>query len=470
MGLTAIFDIGKTNKKFFLFDEKYKQVEKSYVRFEEKEDMDGFPCDDLTAIENWVKSTLIEQLEIHGDKITAVNFSTYGASFVHIDKEGKPLTPLINYLKPYPQKLLDGFYEKYGDSNTIAKETASPQMGMLNSGMQLYWLKHSHPKIYKNVKWSLHLPQYLSYFLTGLPFSEFTSIGCHTGLWDYEKDDYHRWVYEEGIDENLAPVVTTDLSLNTTVLDHKLKIGVGVHDSSSALIPYLQAEKKPFLLVSTGTWSISLNPFNNETLQEEDLKNDCLNFLRLDGQPVKAARLFLGNEHSIQVKKLHHFFGSDKDSHKRILFDENIYQKLISQSKRYFQFDAFPSENSDAVISDLNDFTDLKTAYHQLLIELMDHQIACIIRAKGNTTVKKIYIDGGFTDSDLFVKLLALHFPNIKIRATKAPLGSALGAAMVISEKQIKKNFLKKNYGMNKIQAPISDYHITPKPSLIKAQ
>jgi len=47
------------------------------------------------------------------------------------------------------------------------------------------------------------------------PKSEFTSIGCHTMLWDYAKNDYHRWVYEEGIDKILPPIAK-----DTTTLDY----------------------------------------------------------------------------------------------------------------------------------------------------------------------------------------------------------------------------------------------------------
>ncbi|NJN34987.1 MAG: hypothetical protein HC817_12755 [Saprospiraceae bacterium] len=33
----------------------------------------------------------------------------------------------------------------------------------------------------------MHLPHYFSYLLTGEKASEYTSIGCHTMLWDFEK-------------------------------------------------------------------------------------------------------------------------------------------------------------------------------------------------------------------------------------------------------------------------------------------
>ncbi|MEY4930575.1 MAG: hypothetical protein RI909_1299, partial [Bacteroidota bacterium] len=50
----AIFDIGKTNKKVFLFDEDYKiRFEKS-IELVEIKDEDNFPCEDLAELTQWV--------------------------------------------------------------------------------------------------------------------------------------------------------------------------------------------------------------------------------------------------------------------------------------------------------------------------------------------------------------------------------------------------------------------------------
>jgi hypothetical protein len=42
------------------------------------------------------------------------------------------------------------------------------------------------------------------------------------------------------------------------------------------------------------------------------------------------------------------------------------------------------------------------------------------------------------------------HFRDKKLRATDASLGSALGAAIVISDKKLNSKFLKKNYSLKK--------------------
>ena len=161
--VTAVFDIGKTNKKFFLFDKKFKEVYKEYASFDEIEDEDGYPTEDINALQNWIKKVFHKNLKSDKFNVEAINFSTYGASFVHLDENGEILTPLYNYTKEIDQDIVDEFYKKYGPELEFTRTTGSPKSGLLNSGMQLYWIKKTKPKIFKKIKYSLHLPQYLSY-------------------------------------------------------------------------------------------------------------------------------------------------------------------------------------------------------------------------------------------------------------------------------------------------------------------
>ncbi|MDT0648007.1 FGGY family carbohydrate kinase [Zunongwangia sp. F260] len=449
--VTAVFDIGKTNKKFFLFDKNYKEVFREYTRLPETEDEDGYPSENIVELQKWIKTTFDAILKREEFEVKAVNFSSYGASFVHLDHNGEVLTPLYNYTKSIEESVSNEFYKKYGGELKIATETASPQSGMLNSGMQLYWLKKKRPEIFKQIRYSLHLPQYLSYLFTGIPVSDYTSVGCHTNLWNYEKEDYHDWVYREGIDKILATIVPTSASINTSYKGKKLKIGVGIHDSSSALLPYILSKKKPFLLLSTGTWSIALNPFNSEKLSREDVRNNCLNYLRVDGKRVKASRFFMGNEYRVQVEILSKYYGKEYGYHRTVKFDQELYLKLVQKPSIYFKFEGISLKRKQLHKTDLEPFKTFEEAYHQLMIELMELQIQTITKAIGNSDINRIYIDGGFTDNDVFMKLMSHHFSKFKILSTQSPLGSALGAAMVISNKKVTSKFLKENYRMKKL-------------------
>ena len=232
----AIFDIGKTNKKLLLFNRQYQIVLEESSQFPEISDEDGYPCDDLKALTDWVLNRFSQLQSDKSFDVKAVNFSAYGASFVYLNKAHQPVLPLYNYLKPLDENLLIAFQEKYGGAARLALQTASPNLGNLNSGIQLYRIKQEKPALFPTIEQALHLPQYLSFMLGGGCHSDITSIGCHTQLWDFAQNAYHPWVAAEGIDRLLAPIAPYD-SISTN--KDGAVIGIGLHDSSAALIPYL---------------------------------------------------------------------------------------------------------------------------------------------------------------------------------------------------------------------------------------
>ena len=242
----AIFDIGKTNKKLILFNEDLRVVSETEQKFVEIPDDDGFECDDIDLIEKWIKESVTRL--VHSDKydLKAVNFTTYGATLVYLDENGKRVTPLYNYLKPIDEKISENLYKRYGGRDEFCRRTASPALGMLNSGIQPLWLKAVKPDIYARIKHILHFPQYLSYILTGKIYSEHTSIGCHTAMWDFDNMNYHPWVKDQGW--NLPEPAPVDTMNELEIDGKKVQIGIGIHDSSASLAPYFACKEK-FLLV-----------------------------------------------------------------------------------------------------------------------------------------------------------------------------------------------------------------------------
>lgn len=428
----AIIDIGKTNKKIFLFDENYKVVFENSVVITEITDEDNFPCEDLNSLQRFVFDSLQNILSNNLFDVKAINFCAYGASFVHISKEGKPLTQLINYLKPYPEQLKKEFYETYGGESSFAKLSASPVLGNLNSGMQLYYLKHAKPKEFNQIKYSLHLPQYISYLVADMPVSDITSIGCHTNLWDYLQNTYHQWVYQEEVFEKLAPIIGCDKTINATIHEKTLRAGGGLHDSSAALIPYLISFQKPFILISTGTWCISLNPFNSYPLTDDELKNDCLNYLSYTGKPIKASRIFAGNEHEEQVKRISKNFNRNINDYTEVKYDPAIVKNLkLLSNKAEDQINSFESE-SFFQHRKLKYFISFEEAYHQLMLDIVDQQFASTTLILKNTGVTQIYVDGGFSKNEIYMKLLAGAFSGLQVFAASMAHGTALGAAFAI--------------------------------------
>ncbi|MFM7222523.1 MAG: FGGY-family carbohydrate kinase, partial [Bacteroidota bacterium] len=166
--------------------------------------------------------------------------------------------------------------------------------------------------------------------------------------------------------------------------------GTGLHDSSAALIPHLLWEQEPFLLLSTGTWCIVLNPFNHAPLTKDQLQKDCLCYLQYTGVPVKASRFFGGHIHEQGITAL-----SDRLS----IPKNEVYER---------------------------------EEYRQLMQQLIDDQVKCIAHIEAESPLSTIIVDGGFSTNSLFMKLLSEAFPAKKIKASAIHQGTALGAAMVL--------------------------------------
>jgi sugar (pentulose or hexulose) kinase len=449
----AVFDIGKTNKKILLFDESFKVVHVEEQKFDEIKDDDGFACDDINLIENWMKSA-IEKFMNHPEfDLKAVNFATYGATLMYIGANGRNLTPAYNYLKPMPDEVMAGFYEKYGGVFEFSRKTASPALGMLNSGLQALWLKRIKPAVYANVKDVVHFPQYLSYLFTGKVTSEYTSIGCHTAMWDFDNKTYHKWIADEAI--NLPKPISNATVYPVQISEKSVKVGIGIHDSSSSLAPYLTGKGDEFILVSSGTWCIFMNPFNEEPLTADQLQKDCLCYMSVQQKQVKSSRLFLGFILESNTKRLSDFYKVPEDQFKKVKTNEALISQLIKKSngKRIFFANGIPADYIDKSV-DLKQYSSFDEAYHQLMIDITGLAVDALkLVIPGKDSSKAIYVSGGFARSEIFVRLLANLLPGKKVYTSEIDNSTALGAALVIGQEAFGKENPQMDLGLKEFKA-----------------
>lgn len=428
----AVFDIGKTNKKIFLFDKDFNVVYTNSIRFEEIDDDDNYPCDDIEAIEDWIKNEVKTIQENSEFSIKAINFSTHGATLVYLDEDGKRITPLYNYLKPLDIDFKP-LYEANGGVKEFSRKTASPAYGMLNSGLQMYWLKHSKPHYWSKVKTILHYPQYLSYLFSNTITADFTSVGAHTAIWDFDNMEYHNWLNKEGI--TLPEPKPGKNATLATVNGQEVAIGKGLHDSSSSIIPLLEDNKdsdSEFVLLSTGTWIICMNPFSKETLTADQLKNDCLCFMTPDKKQIKSSMQFLGRVHEVNAIELSNYFNLDKSHFLELTLNKELCSDIMSASKSTF----FPNKIADDFkgnLTQLDSFESYEHAYYQLVFEITQRVHQGVNRIlDANNNLKNVYISGGFNRNDIFVEFLHQMMPEQNIQFPKGKNASALGAAMLM--------------------------------------
>lgn len=428
----VVFDIGKTNKEIFLFDKNFDVVYTNSNRFEEVLDDDNFPCDNIEAIEKWMQDEIKNLQKQNEYTIKAINFSTHGATLVYLDKEGNRITPLYNYLKPLTIDF-NSFYDRYGGVEEFSRKTASPAYGMLNAGLQMYWLKKSKPHFWNKVDAILHYPQYLSYLFSNKLAADYTSVGAHTATWDFDNMQYHEWLGKENITLP-KPKLGKNAALSF-VNGKEIYIGKGLHDSSSSIIPLLENyenSNREFILLSTGTWIVCMNPFSKETLTSYQLKNDCLCFMTPARKQIKSSMQFLGRIHEVNAEELSNHFNVDKNHYLDLTLNKELCREVLSRREHiYFSDDIASDFKGD--LKQMETFSDYEQAYYQLIYEICQrvHQgITNILDSKNN--LKDVYISGGFNRNDIFVEYLNQMMPKQNIQFPKGQNASALGAAMLM--------------------------------------
>ena len=439
----VVFDVGKTHKKCFVFSLNLKLLFQKSIQVDEIPDEDGFESDDLKTTLEWMEG-LLEQLLIKY-AVKTVNFSAHGASFVLIDYNGNPLLPMYNYLKPVDSEIEKEFYQAYPN---LELSSASPRSGFLNSGFQLYWLKKNRRKKFKQVQLALHLPQFFHYYFTGNSVSELSSIGCHTSLWDYSSANYQDWLIQEEISDLQAPISSSEKTSEGVNLLKGVSVGIGLHDSSAALVPYLKAVKKSFILLSTGTMNVALNPFCNQSLLKSELDQCCLNYMTPNGQAVKASRFFMGGAHEQLSKSIASYFDCSSDFFKTIDYDPLEFDQTTPLSNTNWSISSTDFSLPKEIFKNYSSPTEAYYAIMKTLLQIQFTSLAFILRG---VKIERIYLDGGFQKNQIFIKHLARSFADLEVYCNDFSLGAALGAALSVHPTNFDEKNLHAIYGMERI-------------------
>ena len=162
----------------------------------------------------------------------------------------------------------------------------------------------------------------------------------------------------------------------------------------------------------------------------------------------------MGHIHEVNVNKLAAYFDVPQDHFKGVKMDEFLIEKLnfISNGQKVFFKNGVPADFIDLSV-DYTKFESFEVAYHQFMIDLTALNLECIkmIIGKDDQT-KNIYISGGFARNEIYVQLIASSFPGKKVLTSVVDNSSALGAALVITDKS-KLNQTKLDLGLREWKA-----------------
>ncbi|MEN2974568.1 MAG: FGGY family carbohydrate kinase [Candidatus Caldarchaeales archaeon] len=424
----AVFDIGKTNKKFLLFSEDFKSVYVDSVKIGEVY-KNGILCDDIESIEAWVKEKLKEVSSKY--KVTGLGMTTHGATLSYIS--GKRLAfPVISYNHDIEPMIRREFYKEFGSPSELYMITGTPPYGrLMTAGMQIYWFRKKYPEIYSKVDRILFFPQYLLFSVSGIETSEITSIGCHTYLYDLRRMDWSIVAEELNVDDLSPSIIDVWRGVGSFRTDSlEITTVPGIHDSNASILPFLNREGKDIVFASTGTWCVFMYPTAEFKPSPEDLYKDVVYYVNVYGKPVRSSRFAGGYEHDHYLKIISDKFNID---YREISPNVELVDEILRRCEDFItpgliegagQF----QKSRSRIIGSM--FTkDPVAAYHILNLSLAIQSYVAV-----NLIVHEmspdILIIGGFANNEIYLKLLSTLFHDSRVFRSIFPEATALGTAM----------------------------------------
>lgn len=412
----AVFDIGKTNRKFVVFDSRGELLH--VVTALNPPSGDPGYLDDL---HRWMDATLDEALHFPQFQLEGLNFTTHGAAMVLADAHFAPLAPLTDYLAPYLEPLRSAFAERYNANATLELSARCPIEGHLNAGLQLYHLVHECPGLMPHARHALHLPQYLSARYTGTAAGDFTSTGCHTLLWNFDARAPQAWLGSEGLLHLLPEPAPPSHSSKVQRRGKQIMIGKGMHDSSAALLAYQY--EPPYTFIATGTWWVVMHPLNQKHFEPTDLHNGLMCYLDPYGQPVTSWRMPGGRIHDVALKALASVFNLPQQAAEQVTYTALMPGRAVALPQNETDFSAWCLQHA---------FHSFDEAYAALITSLVAQLAAGIRLAEGGNEARRLYVEGGITANISWMNALSAAFPHKAVMAVEHSHAPARGAVMAM--------------------------------------
>jgi sugar (pentulose or hexulose) kinase len=308
----AVIDIGMTNKKVAVYDQKLHVLDSVSKTFAPVM-LEGLETHDLAGMEEWFLNTLTSFAKRF--PIGAIAVTTHGATMVCLGEDGEPCAPCVYYTYEPGEEFQERFYREMGDRGELQARTGTPPLSaMINPSKGLFFLKERFPEAFARSRIVLNYPQYWGYRLTGATGAEGTYTGCHTYLWDWREGRYSSVARKLGIVDKLPfPLRDSWDVLGTIKSEVAARTGIGadaivtmgLHDSNASLLPHLAKKAGvDFILNSTGTWCVLMHPQENFGFEPGELGKVVFFNRSAYNKPVKTAIFLGGMEYEAWTKAI----------------------------------------------------------------------------------------------------------------------------------------------------------------------
>jgi sugar (pentulose or hexulose) kinase len=453
----AVVDIGMTNKKIALYDDKLTQHEAWYNNFPPRmipsPGGGSLPAHDLEAMEDWFTRILREGAKKY--PLRAIAVTTHGATFVCVGEDGKPSLPCIYYTHEPGEDFHRRFYERFGAPEVLQERTGTPYLkGMINTAKGIFFAREVFPEALNRSVHLLQYPQYWGYRFTGKTGAEGTYMGCHSYLWDHPGRCLSPVAESLGVSAIMPRQIGNSWdALGTINRDFAAKTGLkedtlvtmGIHDSNASLLPHFAKKGEGgFVLNSTGTWCVIMNPVLRYGFAPEELGKVVFFNISAFGRPVKTA-IFLGGQEfetwSERIMAIHgrkDIPGYDGELYRSLLRERDTFllpelvagsgqfprsRPRIVEKGREYPYGALSGEGIPPCLRDY------EKAFALLRISLVMQTLTALERT-GLAPGKEVFTEGGFRKDEAYHQLLAAALKDNRVFLTDIAEASALGAAM----------------------------------------
>ena len=194
--------------------------------------------------------------------IDSIAVDTWGVDFGLLDEEGHLLANPVHYRDQRTVGMLAAAFEKT-DRKKCYQITGN-QFMEINTVFQLLALARKKPKLLKDAKTLLFMPDLFHYYLSGTAKNEY-SIASTSQLLDAREKTWSKELFSAlelpaDLMQEIIPSGTR-LGMIRSTLQKELGIGpmeviaAAGHDTQSALVA-VPAKEKDFIFISCGTWSL----------------------------------------------------------------------------------------------------------------------------------------------------------------------------------------------------------------------
>lgn len=198
------------------------------------------------------------------DDIAGISIDTWGVDYGLLDRKGE----LIGMPYHYRDSRNDGMMEEV--FSIIPKETVYEETGIqfmqINTIYQLSETKKNHPEMMAAAEHYLSIPDLLSFWLSGVMRNEFSHATTTqlynptTRTWSWKLIDalgLKRTLFGEVVPSGtvLGPL-RPDVAAEVGAPETTLVIAGGSHDTASGVAAVPVVDDKPYLYLSSGTWSL----------------------------------------------------------------------------------------------------------------------------------------------------------------------------------------------------------------------